>query len=237
MAEHGQIPEIDAATAAGSAIRFGEQPLPQTMAAAAAIRRLSGLLLSLEHPHPTVDTMLGQLAEWERELRLAIPPDPAPRVGATQSASQRIYLDHASDIGAYNPCFPEYRFDHLSAAAAAGRVTFPLVHEGPPGLVHGGFLAVFFDAVVQHQNCVVGLTGKTRSLNVTYRRPTPILLELRFEILRSVGETGIESTARLILEDEVLCTAVVQTVALPPERLAGARYGKRSPKEKKGTHR
>ncbi|MEV6337822.1 hypothetical protein AB0M12_24235 [Nocardia vinacea] len=237
MAEHGQTPPSRATAAGGSAIRFGEQPLPQTMAAAAAIRRLSGLLLSLEHPHPTVDTMLGRFAEWERELRLAVPPDPAPRVGAAQSASQRVYLDHASDIGAFNPCFPEYRFDHLGMDAAAGWVTFPLVHEGPPGLVHGGFLAVFFDAVVQHQSCVVGLTGKTRSLNVTYRRPTPILVELRFEIVRSVGETGIESTARLILDDEVLCTAVVQTVALPPERLTGARYGKRSPKEKEETHR
>ncbi|MEV5832634.1 hypothetical protein [Nocardia sp. NPDC052112] len=237
MAEHGQATEIGTATAAGSAIRFGEQPLPQTMAAAAAIRRLSGLLLSLEHPNPTVDTMLRRFAEWERELRRAVPPDPAPRVGADQSASQRVYLDHASDIGAFNPCFPEYRFDHLGVAAAAGRVTFPLVYEGPPGLVHGGFLAIFFDAVVQHQSCVVGLTGKTRSLNVTYRRPTPILVELRFDIVRSVGEAGIESTARLILADEVLCTAVVQTVAVPPERLTGVRYGKRSPEEKEETYR
>ena len=48
--------------------RFGEQPLPQTVAAAGAVRRLVDLLLALEHEHPTVDAMLGQFAEWEREL-------------------------------------------------------------------------------------------------------------------------------------------------------------------------
>lgn len=35
--------------------RLGEQPLPQTVAAAAALRRLTGLLLSLERTQPTVD--------------------------------------------------------------------------------------------------------------------------------------------------------------------------------------
>ena len=36
--------------------RFGEQPLAQTTAAAASMRRLPSLLLSLEHAHPTVDS-------------------------------------------------------------------------------------------------------------------------------------------------------------------------------------
>ncbi len=45
--------------------RFGEAPLAQTVGAAAAIRRLSSLLLALEHPHPTVDAMLAKFAEWE----------------------------------------------------------------------------------------------------------------------------------------------------------------------------
>lgn len=216
MVENGQ-PEI----------RFGERPLPQTMAAAPVIRRLTELLLSLEHPHPTVDAMLARCAEWERELAEAAPADPTPRVGAADDDSQRVYLDHAFDIGAFNPCFPEYTFDHLDAETAAGRVTFPLVYEGPPGLVHGGFLGVFFDAVIQQQSCAVGLAGKTRSLSVTYRRPTPIQVELRFEIIRSVREAGIESTARLMSDGEMLCKAVVQTVALPPERLTGTRYGKR----------
>jgi hypothetical protein len=204
------------AVSARSGSRFGEAPLPQTVAAAGAIRRLGSLLLSLEHPHPTVDTIVAQISDWEHELSAAVSPDSAPRISFDDSDdsddSQRVYLDHATDIGAFNPCFPEYRFDHFDARTASGHVTFPLVYEGPPGLVHGGFLAVFFDCVIQHQNCLVGLSGKTRSLNVTFRRPTPVL---------------ITSTARLLLDDEVLCIGEVNTLAQTPDKLTGFRFGKR----------
>lgn len=207
--------------------RFGEEPLAQTVAAAGAIRRLGSLLLSLEHAHPTVDAMLAQFAEWEHELAAAVPPDSAPRIGPDDDGARRVYLDHATDIGAFNPCFPEYRFDELDAETASGRVTFPVIYEGPPGLVHGGFLAVFFDCVIQHQNCLTGLSGKTRSLAVTFRRPTPILTELRFEITRTQVDRGITSTARLLLADEVLSIGEVNTLAQPPEKLTGFQFGKR----------
>jgi hypothetical protein len=207
--------------------KFGEAPLAQTVAAAAAMRRLSSLLLSLEHAHPTVDAMLAKFAEWESELAAAAPADNAPRIGVIANDPRRVYLNHATDIGAYNPCFPEYRFDHLDAAQAGGRVLFPLVYEGPPGLVHGGFLGVFFDCVIQHHNCVTGLSGRTRSLVVTFRRPTPVLAELRFDIVRSQVERGIASTARLLLDDEVLCTGEVNTLASPPEKLAAFKFGRR----------
>ena len=207
--------------------KFGEVPLAQTVAAADAMRRLSSLLLSLEHDHPTVDAMLAKFAEWEIELAAAAPTDNAPRIGQIDDDPRRVYLNHATDIGAYNPCFPEYRFDYLDAEKAGGRVFFPLVYEGPPGLVHGGFLGVFFDCVIQHHNCVTGLSGKTRSLLVTFRRPTPVLTGLRFDIVRSQVERGIASTARLLLDNEVLCTGEVNTLASPPEKLTGFKFGRR----------
>jgi hypothetical protein len=207
--------------------KFGEAPLAQTVAAAGAMRRLSSLLLSLEHPHPTVEAMLAKFAEWEGELAAAVPTDNAPRIGETPDDPRRVYLDHATDIGAYNPCFPEYRFGQFDAETAGGVVCFPLVYEGPPGLVYGGFLGVFFDSVIQHHNCVTGLSGKTRSLFVTFRRPTPVLTELRFDIVRSQVERGIASTARLLLDDEVLCKGEVDTLASPPETLTGSRSGRR----------
>lgn len=207
--------------------RFGEEPLAQTVAAAGAMRRLVGLLLSLEHPHPAVEEMLARFGEWEDELAASVPPDNTPRLGPDGAESQRVYLSHAFDIGAFNPCFPEYRFDRLDAETAVGRVSFPVVYEGPPGLVHGGFLAVFFDCVIQHHNCATGLSGKTRSLTVTFRRPTPVLTELSFDISRSPGERGITSTARLLLDGEMLCVGQAETLALSPDRLAGFTFGKR----------
>ncbi len=219
-------PAAPASTRTGDA-KFGEAPLAQTVAAAGAMRRLSSLLLSLEHPHPTVDAMLAKFAEWEGELAPVAPADNAPRIGEAPDDPRRVYLNHATDIGAYNPCFPEYRFEHLDAEQATGWVNFPLVYEGPPGLVHGGFLGVFFDCIIQHHNCVTGLSGKTRSLAVTFRRPAPVLTELRFDIVRSQIERGIASTARLLLDDQVLATGEVNTLASPPEKLTGFQFGRR----------
>jgi len=107
--------------------KFGEAPLAQTVAAAAAMRRLSSTLLALEQPHPAVDAMLVKFAEWESELAAAAPRDNAPRIGEASNERRdprRVYLSHATDIGAYNPCFPEYSFDHIDADKAGGRVLF-----------------------------------------------------------------------------------------------------------------
>lgn len=206
--------------------RYGEDPLPQTVSAAAAMRRLTDLLLVQEAPHPAVDEMLARFLEWEKQLSAAAPPDSAPRLG-DGGEDRRVYLQHAFDVGTYNPCFPQYRFDHLGDETASGSVTFALAFEGPPGLVHGGFLGVFFDCVTQHQSCAAGVAGKTRSLTVRYRRPTPVLTELAFDVARAETERGLTSTARLLLDGEVLCTGEVDTVASPPDRLAGSRYGRR----------
>lgn len=209
---------------------YGERPLAQTVAAAGALRRLSGLLLSLEHEHPVVDAMLRQIEEWEGELTAAAPPDPTPRIGPDATDSQRVYLDHAFDIGAYNPAFPEYTIDALDAETASGRVTFPVVFEGPPGLVNGGFIGVFFDCVTQHHSCATGRTGKTRALTVTFRRPTPILTELHFDVTRVEADGRVTSTARLLLGDEVLCTGEFNTSASSPDRLSVFQFGKRRAK-------
>ncbi|OBK90511.1 hypothetical protein [Mycolicibacter sinensis] len=216
------------AVSAGSD-RFGEQPLEQTVAAAGALRRVAGMLLALEHPHPVVDDMLERFADWERQLAAHAPASPTPRL--EQDERGRVYLNHAFDVGAFNPCFPEYRFDQLDAETASGRVTFPLVYEGPPGLVHGGFLGVFFDCVTQHHSCAAGLAGRTRSLLVTYRRPTPILTELDFDIVRNEVERGIALTARLLHRGEVLCTGEVSTAAMAPEQVSPNRFGRRRPSE------
>ncbi len=36
------------------------------------------------------------------------------RARRTGTPTSGVYLDHAFDIGAFNPCFPEYRLDDVS---------------------------------------------------------------------------------------------------------------------------
>jgi hypothetical protein len=198
--------------------KFGVEPLRQFFDFASLVRSVTGLVLSLETPAAALERLIAALRAAEDDLGPLVPADPAPRIGAKAHSDGRVYLDHARDIGAFNPCFPTYQI-RIDGDRATGTVCFPIAYEGPPGLVHGGFLAVFFDSVMQHHNCEVGVAGKTTSLTVTYRRPTPLLAELQFEVGRVLQDRRIVSTARLMADGVVLCDAQMSAVAGDLSRL------------------
>jgi hypothetical protein len=200
---------------------FGEEPLDQTARAATLLRQVTGLVLAAEQPDAAVDRLVADLASAIEALGGPDAADRPPRVGAAVDGDGRVYLDHGRDVGAFHPMVPEYRIDVHDGERASGDVTFPIAYEGPPGLVHGGFLALFFDCVVQHHHCVAGLAGKTTDLTVRYRRPTPLLTPLSFTVDRRVGDGRIHSTARLLDGERLLCEAEVEAdegdrAALPP---------------------
>jgi hypothetical protein len=199
---------------------FGVEPSEQTMDVAARMRRVTNLLLACEADEPAVDRLIAELERTEAALAARVPTDPAPRIGDNADSDGRVYLDHARHIGAYNPCFPEYDIV-VDGEHATGTVAFPIAYEGPPGIVHGGFLALFFDCAVQHHNCDVGVAGKTTSLAIRYRRPAPLLRTLGFAIERVAAEGRIRSTGQLLDVDRLLCEVDVDAIAgdlsaLPP---------------------
>jgi hypothetical protein len=190
-----------------SAWAFGLEPLPPMLDFASAARSLTEAVLSLEAPCPRLDELIAQMRAVDAELRGQAHVTPAVRVGAgADDAALRPYLDHSIHVGAYNPAFPEYRFT-AAGEGRAGSVRFPAVYEGPPGYVSGGFLAVFFDLVISHHNSENGISGKTKSLEVRYRRPTPLGVLLDFEIARHIEGSEIISDASLSGEAGVVCRA------------------------------
>jgi hypothetical protein len=191
---------------------FGVEPLDQARQIAPLLRRITGLVLALEEDDPEVARLVAELERTEAILARRVPPAPAPRVGAAVDGDGRVYLDHARDIGAFNACFPEYEI-RVDGDRADGTVTVPVAYEGPPGIVHGGFLALFFDCAVQHHNCEVGVAGKSTGLALRYRRPTPLLTPLSFAIERVAADGRIRSTGRLLDGDRLLCEAEVDAVA------------------------
>lgn len=198
---------------------FGVEPLTQTQEVAALLRRVAGLAVAMEGEGDAVARLIAHLRSAVQSMEAIAPGDLAPRVGADPAPERRVYLDHSRNIGAYNPCFPEYTID-VDGSRAWGSVTFPLAFEGPPAIVHGGVLATFFDCVIQHHNCDVGVAGKTTSLLVEYHRPTPLSEPLAFEIDREVDDTRITSRARLQRGEKLLCSATMQAVAGDRARLS-----------------
>jgi hypothetical protein len=185
---------------------FGEAPLPEVAELAQELRALTSAILALEHAPDEIRTLTGQIRGARERLASSLPPDLTPRIGDAPRPEQRVYIDHSRDVGDYNPCFPQYDLE-CADDRAAGTVTFPICYEGPPGIVHGGFLAVFFDCILQQLNCDLGLAGKTTNLAMRYRRPTPLLTALRVTAERSLEDDRIQSHAELFLDDALLCTA------------------------------
>jgi acyl-coenzyme A thioesterase PaaI-like protein len=191
---------------------FGEAPLEEAQVIATAARKLIGTVLALELSCDELRALADDLDAYETALSRHLPPDLRPRVGPTPADDQRVYLDHSRDLGEFNPCVPSYAL-RCADDRGEGTVEFPVLYEGPPGIVHGGILALFFDCVLQQLNCDLGVSGKTSDLSVRYRRPTPLLTRLDVHARREIGATRIVSFAELRLDDKVLCEAEMRAVA------------------------
>jgi acyl-coenzyme A thioesterase PaaI-like protein len=196
---------------------FGVEPLPESLELAPVLRRVTSLVLSLEASDPAVTKLLADLRDAEAALARVAPRAMAPRVGDDPPGDGRAYIDHSRDIGAFNPGFPEYSIS-VDGNRATGTVTFPVAFEGPPGVVHGGVLATFFDSAIQHHHCDVGVAGKTTSLLVEYKRPTPVGVELSFTIERE-ADRRLTSRATLEHDGTTLCIATMEAVAGDRSRL------------------
>lgn len=211
-----------------TAMEWGAKALPEQERFAVLVREITSHVLSLEQSGPALEDLLAALETSRDRLAVAVPPSPHPRVGRLVDSDGRVFLDHCRDIGAFNPMFPLYEITVLGTDRAEGTVRFPIAYEGPAGCVNGGFLAVFFDEVVQHHNCDLGVSGATRDFDIRYRRPTPLLTDLRFEIDREVKDRVVHSEVRLLAGEVLLCSATTSAVNLAggdPPAVAERRHG------------
>lgn len=114
------------------------------------------------------------------------------------------FFDHSPMLGRANPLAPPIEL-RLEDGRMIGRATFGAAYEGPPGCVHGGYVAAAFDEVLGSTQSLSGAPGMTGRLIVHYRSPTPLHTELRFEgELVSVTGRKILTQGQLFAGD-VLC--------------------------------
>lgn len=103
--------------------------------------------------------------------------------------------------------------------AAFGRGSFRKMHEGAPGIVHGGMLSAVIDELLGRATVLSGGPGMTARLSVRYLQPTPIQqpLELKGWIERTSGR-------RLFMKCEVRCGDIMTAradglfIRVPTER-------------------
>lgn len=90
------------------------------------------------------------------------------------------FFDHSPLIGKANPLAPPIEVA-IEGDRVIGTATFGTPYEGPPGCVHGGFVAASFDEILGAAQSMSGLPAMTGTLTIRYRKPTPLHRELRFE--------------------------------------------------------
>lgn len=146
-------------------------------------------------------------------------------------------FDHSPFIGLANPLSPpisfEYRDDRLF-----GTVTFGSAYEGPPGCVHGGYIAAAFDELLGAAQSMSGIQGMTARLEVSYRKPTPLGEPLTLEgwVDRSEGRK-IFVVGTMSADEQVTAEATGLFLSLDPERFAALlvdRERRRSERESDG---
>ncbi len=137
-------------------------------AAADDLEQLAATLRAL----PTGQTYLGfsESANAGQELGGLQPGDP----------EWYAFFDHSPFIGLANPLSPPVDLEYVGDRVL-GTVTFGAAYEGPPGCVHGGYVAAVFDELLGSTQSLSGDQGMTAHLGIDYRRPTPLHQPLRLE--------------------------------------------------------
>ena len=157
----------------------------------------------------------------------------AERLRAEQRPLKAIAAVDDPEVGErwYNPVYgpgspiaPPMVVEDFPDGRCVGRVTLGKAHEGPPGLVHGGVVAMLLDHALARSARVAGHGGLTASLTVRYKRPAPLGVPL--VVRGQLGEVdGRRSTATAWLTaaddpDTVLAEGEALLVALRPDRAA-----------------
>lgn len=102
------------------------------------------------------------------------------------SVNTAVFLDRSPLIGSMNPIAPPMDIsqedvsieESVTGIAVIGNVFFTELYEGPPGHVHGGFLAAAFDEILGISQGLAPNPGMTGRLTVTYRNPSPLFQQL-----------------------------------------------------------
>jgi acyl-coenzyme A thioesterase PaaI-like protein len=98
-------------------------------------------------------------------------------IGHAESANAGdvgAFFDQSPMIGLANPLSPPITVAKSGERSAVASVTFGSAYEGPPGAVHGGFVAAAFDEVLGFVQSLSSNPGFTGTLTVKYRSPAPL---------------------------------------------------------------
>lgn len=195
---------------------------PQQQAARDVADALRRLARSLETASASVEELDGLAATIDGLTEALAGSDGTRSVDGDAPAV--VYQAHrlrerSPFIGRANPvALPlvvEFVEDGIDAVA-----NFSTLYEGPPGCLHGGYIAGIFDEVLGAAQTLAGQAGMTGRLTVHYRSPTPLNTDLHLRArLESVNGRKIVCKGTLHAGDRLCAEAEGLFIAVDPNKL------------------
>jgi acyl-coenzyme A thioesterase PaaI-like protein len=119
---------------------------------------------------------VGALAD-----RLGDAPSLRARGGAALAGPPDGVLVERSPVsGRSNPLAPPLHLE-MSEGVTRGEAVWTDAYEGPPGCLHGGFVAAAFDDLMGLAQMASGKAGYTGTLTVRMLKPTPLHRRITYE--------------------------------------------------------
>jgi acyl-coenzyme A thioesterase PaaI-like protein len=154
---------------------------------------------------------------------LAEAPQGRPYDGSSEGAVGGMhhgFLGHSPVTGPLNALAPRVHLE-TNRHEVSATVTYGDAYEGPPGCLHGGFIAAIFDEVLGLAQALSGAPGMTGRLMVTYRSPTPLNTELRVVgRLDSVDGRKILTSGEIRVGDRLCAEAIGTFISVRPGTLS-----------------
>lgn len=196
---------------------------------AKATRELLDAIIHTVAPVHELERVTSLVGDAEEVLR-RYPHKGNPEPSLTPSAEGSFgvgtsFLDRSPLIGSMNPIAPPLLIDirqptvgSADEAVVVGSVSFGAIYEGPPGCVHGGYIAAAFDEVLGITQSLAGNPGMTGQLVVRYKSPTPLHKELLFEgRIERIEGRKIFTVATLSVGDVLCAEAEGLFISMRPE--------------------
>ncbi|MEX1217929.1 MAG: PaaI family thioesterase [Acidimicrobiales bacterium] len=121
-------------------------------------------------------------------------------------------------IGRANPVALPLMIEFVDGGVDAV-VTFGTLYEGPPGCLHGGYIAGIFDEVLGAAQTFSGQAGMTGRLTIHYRSPTPLNTELHLRArLEKVSGRKILCKGTLHAGERLCAEAEGLFIAVDPKK-------------------
>ena len=201
---------------------------------ASAVKQLTETLVTSS---PTIEQMQGIAEQLEATAEeFSHTPRIFGRLGWIETGEHGNFGQVSHELNALaglsNPLAPPVK-NWVEDGVPRGSCCCGWAYEGPPGSVHGGYVAAIFDQFLGFAQAIGGRPGMTAYLNVTYHQRTPLntRLEMTAEML---SQEGRKTKMRAEMSAEGQVTATCEALFVQPRQgmyalknLEAAERGKR----------